>query len=124
MWRIADCILTSQMHSADGSNDLKEGQQNQAPQIVPWRVWSKRKAIYVSIYRKELIYRMLEAESSGQDLDEFMRPFHDAAVDAYKWSKRKSGNTTTVMKQLLKVMSTQWQARHMTPTKVEQDVLL
>ncbi|KAL3132783.1 hypothetical protein ABBQ38_006712 [Trebouxia sp. C0009 RCD-2024] len=51
--------------------DLKEGHQDQAPHIVPWRVWSKRKAIYD---RTVLIYSMLEAESSGQDLDEFMRP--------------------------------------------------
>lgn len=80
--------------------DLKEGHQDQPPQSLPWRVWSKRKAIHDM---KMLIYSMLEAESTGQDLDEFNRPFHDAAVDAYERSKIKSGNSTTVMNQLLKV---------------------
>lgn len=91
--------------------DLKEGNQDQAPHIVPWRVWSNRKAIFD---RKVLIYSMLEVESLGQDLDDFMRPFHDAAVDAYERSKSKSGSTTTVMNQLMKVMSARWQARQMT----------
>lgn len=100
--------------------DLKEGKQDQPPQVVPWRALSNRKAIFD---KKVLIYSMLEAQRSGEDLDAFIRPFHDTAVDAYERSKTKSGNTTSVMNQLLKVMSSRWAARSMTPTKFEQDVL-
>ena len=82
--------------------DLKEGKQDQSPQIVPWRALSHRKTTFD---KKVLMHSMLEAQRSGKHLDAFTRPFHDTVVDAYELSKTKRGNMTSEMNQLLKVMS-------------------
>ena len=82
--------------------DFKEGKQASADDMwIPWRETGNkaRKGIHD---RKLVIYTLLEAKALGCDLNAFMKPFEEKAYAASEKSKKKSGNTSTVMSQLVK----------------------
>ena len=102
--------------------DYKEGKQISVDDSwIPWREMTRaRKGI---MDRKLVIYNLLEAEARGEDLAAFMEPYEEKAHAASEKSKSKSGNTTTVMSQLVKMFTQEWKERGMTPVRFEEDVL-
>ena len=89
---------------------------------IPWRETGNkgRKGIHD---RKLVIYTLLEAKALGFDLSAFMKPVEEKAYAASEKSQKESGNTSTVMSQLVNMLSQTWKDRGMTPTLFEQDVL-
>ena len=99
--------------------DLAEGRQAQDTSYEPWRRIN-RKAIFE---RKVIIYSMLGASKAGQELEDFIQPYHNQAEDIMQHAQGKRGPKPSYMSSLLKVLMDDFKQKYKTPVDFERDIL-
>ena len=99
--------------------DLAEGRQAANTSYAPWRQLN-RKGIYE---RKVIIYSMLGARETGQEVVEFIEPYHNKAENILQAARGKKGPKPAYMSSLFKVLADDFKQKYKTPVDFEREIL-
>ncbi|KAL0022116.1 hypothetical protein WJX79_002359 [Trebouxia sp. C0005] len=99
--------------------DLAEGRQAEHTGYAPWRQLP-RKPIHE---RKVIIYSMLGAREAGQEVEDFIKPYHNMTQDIIEAAKGKKGPKPAYMSTLFKLLVNDFKQKYKTPVEFERTVL-